>query len=214
MVIRISNTLFQGDFMSYEYVQKSRTTQKERMVYVMGEQCQICGYHACIEALEFHHINPEDKLFNFDKSQTKSWEDNVKELKKCILLCSNCHREVHAGYHKNKLDSSFNEERANEISTLINNLKTKQIRYCPTCNAIISQKASHCPTCSAKIARKVENRPTREELKNLIRIKSFVEIGKMFKVSDNTIRKWCDNYSLPRTKIDINSYNDELWNNI
>ena len=101
-----------------------------------------------------------------------------------------------------------------EISTLINNLKTKQIRYCPTCNAIISQKASHCPTCSAKIARKVENRPTREELKNLIRTKPFVEIGKMFKVSDNTIRKWCDNYSLPRTKININSYSDELWNNI
>lgn len=200
--------------MSYEYVQKSRTTQKERMVYVMGESCQICGYDKCVEALEFHHINPENKLFNFNKSRTKSWEDNVQELKKCILLCSNCHREVHAGHYQYSLKSSFNEERANEISTLINNLKTKQIRYCPVCNTIISQKASHCTTCSAKIARKVEDRPSREELKQLIRTKTFVEIGQMFKVSDNTIRKWCDGYSLPRTKVSIKSYNNEAWNNI
>lgn len=200
--------------MSYENVQKSRTTQKERMVYVMGERCQICGYNTYIEALEFHHINPENKVFNFNKSQTKSWEDNIKELKKCILLCANCHREVHAGYYENKLESSFNEERANEISTLINNLKTKQIRYCPICKSIISQKAKHCPNCSAIIARKVENRPTREELKQLIRTKTFVEIGKMFNISDNAVRKWCNSYNLPKTKIDINSYDDETWNNI
>ena len=54
-------------------------------------------------------------------------------------------------------------------------------------------------------------RPLREELKQLIRTKPFTEIGKMYGVSDNAIRKWCDFENLPRKKQEINSYSDEEW---
>lgn len=61
--------------------------------------------------------------------------------------------------------------------------------------------------------RKVE-RCSREELKQLIREKSFIEIGKIYNVSDNAIRKWCDYYQLPRRKKDINIYTNDEWQTI
>lgn len=51
--------------------------------------------------------------------------------------------------------------------------------------------------------RKVKNRPSKEELWNLIQNKSFVQIGKTFGVTDNTIRKWCRYYGLPSKRKDI-----------
>lgn len=51
--------------------------------------------------------------------------------------------------------------------------------------------------------RKVKNRPSKEELKTLIKEKSMVKIGKMYGVSDNSVRKWCKKYNLPYTKKDI-----------
>lgn len=66
---------------------------------------------------------------------------------------------------------------------------------------------------SQSVSRKVE-RPNREELKTLIRKKSFVQIGKDYGVTDNAIRKWCKAYSLPYLKRDINSYTDEQWKKI
>ncbi len=63
-----------------------------------GKKCECCGYDKCIEALDFHHINPEEKDFNISDRDIKlDWEDIKKELDKCIVVCSNCHREIHAG---------------------------------------------------------------------------------------------------------------------
>lgn len=55
---------------------------------------------------------------------------------------------------------------------------------------------------------------TREELKRLIRTTSFVKIGERYGVSDNTVRKWCDELNLPRRKTEINSYSDLEWSKI
>ena len=64
----------------------------------LGGKCQICGYRNCIEALDFHHRDPKEKEFGLSqKGLTRSWEKTRKELDKCILICSNCHREIHAG---------------------------------------------------------------------------------------------------------------------
>lgn len=64
--------------------------------------------------------------------------------------------------------------------------------------------------CSAKGQQKVD-RPEREELKELIRNKPFLQIGKIYGVSDNAIRKWCDRYNLPRKTSEIKKYTDEEW---
>jgi hypothetical protein len=62
-----------------------------------GGCCSVCGYDRCIEALEFHHLDPEKKDFGIsNKGYTRSWEKIKKELDQCEILCANCHREVHA----------------------------------------------------------------------------------------------------------------------
>lgn len=73
-----------------------RKNIKKRMVEYKGGRCQICGYNKCIEALDFHHLDPKDKDFNISGG-TRSFEKLKPEIDKCILVCSNCHREIHAG---------------------------------------------------------------------------------------------------------------------
>ena len=63
-----------------------------------GHKCECCGYDKCTEALEFHHINSKEKDFNIsDRNIKLDWEEIKKELDKCIVVCSNCHREIHSG---------------------------------------------------------------------------------------------------------------------
>ena len=58
----------------------------------------MCGYDRCVEALEFHHLDSSRKDFGISgQGYTRSWRRIREELDKCVLLCANCHREVHAG---------------------------------------------------------------------------------------------------------------------
>lgn len=77
---------------------KRRKKIKLLSLQYKGVKCQICGYNKCPEALDFHHIDATKKLFAIGaKGYTRKWELVQKELDKCILLCANCHREVHVG---------------------------------------------------------------------------------------------------------------------
>lgn len=72
-----------------------RTRLRERVLEYKGSKCEICGYDKCKQALEFHHLVKEDKLFSISSNcATYSWEKVREEVDKCILLCANCHREV------------------------------------------------------------------------------------------------------------------------
>ena len=48
--------------------------------------------------LEFHHLDPDKK--DFDIAQAMSyewpWDKVLAEIRKCVCLCANCHRKVHA----------------------------------------------------------------------------------------------------------------------
>lgn len=68
--------------------------KKAQYVAYKGGKCQLCGYSKCISALEFHHKDPKEKEFNITVKQT-TWEKAKKELDKCIMICVNCHRELH-----------------------------------------------------------------------------------------------------------------------
>jgi predicted HNH restriction endonuclease len=61
-----------------------------------------CGYSKCESALEFHHLNPNEKDFNISSiRQLSNFTEKIKnELDKCILVCSNCHREIHSNIIK------------------------------------------------------------------------------------------------------------------
>lgn len=64
--------------------------------YKGGARCSICGYDKYIGALEFHHVNPDEKEFSFSKMRSYNFERVKPELDKCIVVCSNCHKELHS----------------------------------------------------------------------------------------------------------------------
>lgn len=72
-----------------------RALVKAKCVAYKGGACQRCGYSRCIAALGFHHVDEETKLFQISGNENRAWEVVKAELDKCIMLCANCHTEVH-----------------------------------------------------------------------------------------------------------------------
>jgi len=77
-------------YCSDRWVQK-----KLEAIEYLGGCCSICGYKKHYGALEFHHKDPTIKKFQWDKARKLKKETIKKELDKCILVCANCHREIH-----------------------------------------------------------------------------------------------------------------------
>jgi|GEM_PF-2320690 hypothetical protein len=96
----------------YVYSRRYLENVKLRAIKYGGGECQKCGYDTCWRALHFHHINPEEKEFAIFESRAgrkrvRNWEKLKLEINKCILLCSNCHTELHANDEK-KTYAEFN----------------------------------------------------------------------------------------------------------
>ncbi len=71
-----------------------RRNLKKKAVEYKGGECEICGYKRCVGALVFHHFGGKD--FGIAAAgRTVSWELVKQEIDKCLLLCANCHAEVH-----------------------------------------------------------------------------------------------------------------------
>lgn len=85
--------------MSYnsEAVKGWRKRTKDRATAAMGGKCILCGYSRCVRSLTFHHLDPSQKDFQINCGHARAWSDVVIELRKCVLLCHNCHNEVHDG---------------------------------------------------------------------------------------------------------------------
>lgn len=81
-----------------EFVTERRRKVKRLLVERAGGKCVRCGYSKCIAALDFHHPDPNQKEFGVGgKGLTIGIERLWVEAQKCLLVCSNCHRELHAG---------------------------------------------------------------------------------------------------------------------
>lgn len=86
--------------------EKMRQKGMQRKIYFvnkLGGKCQCCGYSKNLAALTFHHTDPENKSFNLDtrKMTNTRMSSLEEEVKKCQLLCQNCHAELHYPTHKN-----------------------------------------------------------------------------------------------------------------
>lgn len=89
-------------------VKRKREKIKLDLINYKGGKCEICGYNKCLSALEFHHINSNEKDFGIsEKGYTRSLEKNKEEVDKCILVCANCHREIHENLITNGAISSI-----------------------------------------------------------------------------------------------------------
>lgn len=77
---------------------KSRYKENKQVIDNLkdGKSCIRCGYNECIEALDYHHIDPSTKTNTVAKLATHyNLKDSLAETEKCILLCANCHRYFH-----------------------------------------------------------------------------------------------------------------------
>ncbi len=82
-------------------VARRRKKIKLMVVEYKGGACIICGYKRYVGAFDLHHIDGATKDFGLSmQGLTRSWEKTKKEADKCVLLCANCHREVHGGTTK------------------------------------------------------------------------------------------------------------------
>lgn len=79
-------------------VAKRRKRLKEMLVAYKGGKCILCGYSKYVGAFDLHHVDSSKKEFGLSlHGLTRSWEKTKKEADKCILMCANCHRELHGG---------------------------------------------------------------------------------------------------------------------
>lgn len=120
---------------------------KKFLVNYKGGKCEICGYIENIGALDFHHIDVNNKEFMISKiwKTTLSKTDILKEINKCMLLCSNCHKSEHNDYN-NKIVIKEVDDYLKNIRPLKNKML---ITNCSICNKPTS-KHRHCGTCEIK----------------------------------------------------------------
>lgn len=149
---------------------------KQKAVDYKGGKCCLCGYSKSIAALDFHHLSPQHKDFKIS-GRSVSFDTIIPELNKCILVCANCHREIHY--------------------ELVNPPEHKLCLYCgqllthPDRNTYCSQK---CYQLSSRRA----IRPSKEELQEQIWKKPTSQLAKELGVSDKALEKWCKAYGIEK----------------
>jgi hypothetical protein len=170
------------------HVMNWRNRAKLRLIEYKGGRCERCGYCKPIPAAyDFHHPNPAQKDFMISG---KSWGfDRLKaEADKCVLLCKNCHAEVH--YELSQ------EARSKRKEIGKGRLCAKS---CQHCNAIFQPKRETNRYCSERCYRlhsRKTTRPSRAKLSRELRQMSWTAIGKQYGVSDNAVRKWARQYGI------------------
>ena len=93
--VRKVNMTYKDKKKMYEMQIQRWINIKIKAINLKGGMCCMCGYNKHYGALEFHHTDPSTKEKQWDKLRLCAWDKIVAELEKCILVCANCHREIH-----------------------------------------------------------------------------------------------------------------------
>lgn len=80
---------------SSRYMMDRWIATKEKAIQYLGGKCVDCEKSYPRQVYDFHHLNPSQKEMGWNKLKKRSWNSITKELSKCVLLCSNCHRIRH-----------------------------------------------------------------------------------------------------------------------
>lgn len=145
--------------------------------------CSICGLEPFWNGQELTLIMDHINGINND--------DRLENLR---WVCPNCNQQLPTtGYRKDRTKNKIHKE-----------------YRCCDCGKEISADAIRCPDCWNKY-RTNQNYPDRDTLKRLIRTTPFTQIGKMYNVSDNAIRKLCIRENLPSKVREIKQYSDKEW---
>lgn len=171
-----------------EAVKRWRHNCKNRIITAMGGKCCVCGYDKCFASLALHHLDPSQKDFSFGaiRANPKNWAALVVEIRKCVLICHNCHSEIHVGVAVVPVDAPRFDESFEDYKTL--EKEEKLLTPCPVCNKLKPEHMKHCSyECSGRSKYKVDwdNINLTEELK----MKSVVQLAEELGCSDAAIHK-------------------------
>lgn len=175
---------------TYETQKKRWQDRKIIAVNLLGGKCSKCGYNKNYAALDFHHVDPKEKEFDWRKCRQLSWENVLKELKKCICICKNCHSELH-----NPQSLIMQELPILTANNSLTKEPLKETGTCSVCSELVFGTKYCSKFCAAK-ARRVVKRPDKLKLKELINTLPLTHIGKLYNVSDNAVRKWIKFYDM------------------
>jgi hypothetical protein len=168
-------------------VKKWRNETKKRIVESMGGECCICGYNKCDKSLALHHLDPSKKEISFGaiRANPKKWDKIVSELKKCILVCHNCHSEIHAGVTLvPDVVPKFNEM-FSDYRKLTKSLNTKK---CPICDTYMLPTQITCSlVCAGKRHRRVDWDSI--NLKVELETKSYAKLADELGISNAAVSK-------------------------
>lgn len=176
----------------WTYCKKCESSRKKQQLVNFKKQCfkyknqfccELCGYDKCITALDFHHTDPKQKDFNISFCKKLQLNDIIKrELDKCQVICSNCHRELHS-----LQEWAFNPKI----------LKPKEPTYCSLCSSECTYDAQFCLECYKEVNRKKSKKPSKEILEQDLKVLKYKRtIGKKYGVSGATAHKWLLSYDL------------------
>jgi transposase-like protein len=131
-----------------------RKRNKERAIEYKGGCCNRCGYDKNIATLEFHHLDPSQKEISPSNLTNSDWELLKEEIDKCILLCSNCHREEHQRIDdKTKLENNFKPFQLNDFSDKILTGGNTGKTSCYVCDIVVTEEniasKKHTPLCKS-----------------------------------------------------------------
>lgn len=163
--------------------------RKYEAILAHGGKCERCGYNKNIAALDFHHINPDEKEFQIDVRHFSNCNlDKLqKELDKCILLCANCHREEHNP--DLILDNIPEIIKGTENKKSFNN-KNEYGSVCPICGKRFP-KSTGKTYCSNECRDSVRfaGYPTIEEIeKRYVELKNWEKVAQSFNLTRKIIQ--------------------------
>jgi len=173
---------------TYEYQKLRGLKRKLFLVDQRGGCCEICGYNKNLAAFEFHHKDPNEKENNLDmrklSNSTMQWIE--AEFDKCLVVCANCHREV----HNEELIVKDVRERVKDLDeTILKNKPKVNKPNCCDCGIEINYTYKRCRPCN-EINKRVCVRPEVEELKKEITEHSVMWCANKYGVSHTTIGRW------------------------
>lgn len=190
---------------------------KKRAVEYKGGKCNSCGYNKYQGALEFHHLDPKEKDFNISKARSLAFENIKEELDKCILLCSNCHKEIHANilsFSEGKIITNNLEKLSWEVKKTVKDIFLENIKsikieleegntsvnllsefYGVSSSYILSiLNEKNIQVSKMKAQRDLVYKspyPSNEELSILLFQKPSIEVAKDLGISDVALGKHC-----------------------
>lgn len=174
-----------------EYMNNRSVFLKLKAIDYKGGKCIHCGYDKYYGAMHFHHRDPTQKEMNWNRMRSQGWNKIRQELDKCVLVCSNCHAELHGDRRilgrVEKWREDIQEGQKDKV--------VGSIVVCANCkNEFVLKKGDkrtrkYCSReCAAK-GREVIDWPADDELRHLVKEYGFCRTSKKLGVSEAAIRR-------------------------